>query len=115
MRSSAARSDSSSVGKAAASSAIGYCLRELWGRGLALDDFADLAAVDHFLVEQDVGEPVQRLAVLGEHSRRPLLGFPHEAGHLFVDDPLRLLGVDAALALGAEVLRALASVPDRTE
>lgn len=64
-------------------------------------------------VEQQPGEPVQRVAELLE---RALLGLAEQLGHLLVDDPLGRRGVGTcANLLAAQVQRAARSEPDRAQ
>src|SRR4029453_8781617 len=69
--------------------------------GDAAQDAVDVGAVDGLAFQQQLGQPVQGVAMAGQHGLGPVLGLAQQLADLLVDDPLGRLRVRAWAALFA--------------
>jgi hypothetical protein len=84
--------------------------------GDAAQDPVDVGAVDRLALQQQVGQTVQCVAVLGQHAPCSVLGLAQQFGHFLVDDPLGRLGIGAAAdLLPTQEHRASRGEPDRAQ
>src|SRR5438105_15673117 len=81
------------LGRVGSSGAVGQRRGVLGRIGRPGSDRQDLVAVDGLLLQEQLDEAVQCVAMVAQELACPQAGFLEEALHLLVDDLLRGLGV----------------------
>src|SRR6266511_5586022 len=84
--------------------------------GDAAEDLVDVGAVDGLAFQQQLAQPVERVAVGTQQVKGALLGLAQQLADLLVDDPLGRLRIGPrADLLAAQIHRAARGEPDRAE